>query len=225
LITVHGITKSFGNRPIWSDLSFTVEKGRMTAIVGPSGCGKSTVLHCLGTLETVDSGSIVIDGAEVTRMRAGARRRLRRDVLGYLFQNYALIENATVADNVGVAIPARGGRRRTVVDAALARVGLGGRGAEPVYRLSGGEQQRVAVARLLVKRPSVILADEPTGALDGGNAESVIGLLRELAGDGSTVVVATHSDHVADACDATLDLGPAGRPAAPVSSGQAGISR
>jgi putative ABC transport system ATP-binding protein len=208
LIKVNGITKSFGNRRLWSDLSFTVDKGQMMAVIGPSGCGKSTVLHCMGTLEPVDSGEIVVGGTDITRIGSGARRRFRRDALGYLFQNYALIENATVAFNVGIAITARGNRasRRAGVETALGRVDLGGRGDEMVYRLSGGEQQRVAVARLLAKRPGVILADEPTGALDSDNAALVVGLLRQLADDGSAVVLATHSDHAASACDTTLDL-------------------
>ncbi|MEV0570056.1 ATP-binding cassette domain-containing protein [Dactylosporangium sp. NPDC050588] len=112
-----------------------------------------------------------------------------------------------MAFNVGIAA---GGRE--VIEAALARVGLGGRGDDLVYQLSGGEQQRIAVARLLAKRPAVILADEPTGALDNDNAALVIGLLRQLADDGSTVVLATHSDHAADACDTALDLAAGPRP-------------
>ncbi|MFG2041945.1 ABC transporter ATP-binding protein [Dactylosporangium sp. NPDC048998] len=209
MINVSGISKSFGTRHLWTDLSFTVEPGQMMAVTGPSGCGKSTVLHCLGTLEAVDAGRIVIGGTNITGAGSGARRRFRRDVLGYLFQNYALIDNATVAFNVSVAITARGNRagRGAAIEAALGRVGLAGRGEEMVYQLSGGEQQRVAVARLLAKRPGVILADEPTGALDSDNATLVISLLRQLADDGSTVVLATHSDHAAGACDTTLDLG------------------
>lgn len=208
MISVNGATKSFGNRLLWSDLSFSVDKGKMVALIGPSGSGKSTLLNCLGILEPVDSGEIVIDGRDITRFRAGAQRRFRRDVLGYLFQNYALIENATVEFNLDVAVATgRRFRSRDAFEAALQRVGLGGRGNDMVYRLSGGEQQRVALARLLVKKPTVVLADEPTGALDSDNATMVIGVLRQLAEIGCAVVVATHSKHVESNCDSTVDLG------------------
>lgn len=209
MIRVNGIAKAFGERVLWSDLSFTATEGQLLALCGPSGSGKSTLLNCLGTLESVDSGEIVIGGADITKFRAGAQRRFRRDTAGYLFQNYALIDNATVAFNVDIAIATGSvlARHRDAVEAALQRVGLGGRGAEMAYRLSGGEQQRVALARLLVKKPALVLADEPTGALDSDNATMVIDVLRQLAEGGSTVVVATHSKHVESNCDTTLDLG------------------
>jgi putative ABC transport system ATP-binding protein len=209
MISVNGVTKSFGDHTLWSDLSLTVDKGQMVAIIGPSGSGKSTLLNCLGTLEPVDSGAIVIGGNDITKFRAGAQRRLRRDVLGYLFQNYALIENATVEFNLAVAITSRGrrSRERDAFEAALQRVGLGGRGNEMMYRLSGGEQQRVALARLLVKKPTVVLADEPTGALDSDNANMVMSVLRQLSETGCAVVIATHSEHVESNCDSIVDLG------------------
>lgn len=203
-----GIAKSFGDRRLWSDLSFTVAKGQLAAVVGPSGSGKTCLLNCLGMLEGVDRGRIVIDGREITGLGGGAQRRFRRDTLGYLFQNYALIENATIAFNLEVAMVPRGSRshRRDTFEAALRRVGLEGRGKEMVHRLSGGEQQRVALARLLAKKPTVILADEPTGALDVDNADMVIGVLRQLAESGCAVVIATHSKHVENNCDSTVDL-------------------
>jgi putative ABC transport system ATP-binding protein len=208
MIQVNRIAKSFGNRTLWSDLTFTVAAGQMQALVGPSGSGKSTLLNCLGALEPVDRGEIIIGGGDITRYGSSAQRRLRRDTLGYLFQNYALIENASVEFNLDVAIT-RGGRRhrnREVVEAALQRVGLGGFSKEMVYRLSGGEQQRVALARLLAKGPTVVLADEPTGALDGDNTDMVISVLRQLAEDGCAVVIATHSKHVESNCDSTVNL-------------------
>lgn len=208
MISVAGLTKSFGERKLWSDVTFSVSKGEMLALVGPSGSGKSTLLNCIGLLERVSSGSISVDGADITKLRASARRRFRRDVLGYLFQNYALIEDASVNFNLRVAV---GGRRtRTLtqhaIEAALDRVGLGGRGKEMVYRLSGGEQQRVALARLIVKQPTLTLADEPTGALDSANADMVIDVLRELADNGCAVVIATHSKQVEQSCNSVLAL-------------------
>jgi len=200
MIVADRITKAFGPNPLWSELSFTVEPGEMLALTGASGAGKSTLLNCLGLLEKVDSGTIQVDGRSITNLRAAGQRRFRRDTLGYLFQSYALIENASIDANLAVA-----GRRETFAT-ALQAVGLEGRGQEPVYRLSGGEQQRLAVARLLVKKPTVILADEPTAALDTDNTDLVLTLLRNLAENGCTVVIATHSKDVEGRCDTTLAL-------------------
>ncbi|WP_422753088.1 ATP-binding cassette domain-containing protein [Micromonospora sp. WMMD708] len=209
MICVKKISKSYGSRTLWSDLSFGLEKGEMKAVVGPSGSGKSTLLNCLGTLETVDSGEILVDGKDVVKYGSRSQRRFRRDTLGYLFQNYALIENASVSFNLRVAMTRADGRGRShdICEAALRRVGLAGRSNEMVYRLSGGEQQRVALARLLVKRPTLVVADEPTGAVDTENAKMVIGALREMAGNGCAIIIATHSKIVQDNCDSSLDLG------------------
>lgn len=206
------LCKRFGKRVLWSELDFTVQAGHMVALTGPSGSGKSTLLNCIGLLEDVSSGSILINGDDITAFRKAAARRFRRDALGYLFQNYALVENATIIDNLNIATAAQPRAIRSsapLPDEALDQVGLGGRGKEPVYRLSGGEQQRVALARLIVKNPSVVLADEPTGALDRDNADMVVRSLRLLADDGRAVLIATHSAHVASACDHRIDLGTA----------------
>jgi putative ABC transport system ATP-binding protein len=200
-IVVTDAAKSFDRRILFENLSFKVAAGQMTALTGASGSGKSTLLNCLGLLETLTRGSIEIDGTDLARSRPETRRRFRRDKLGYLFQNYALIENASIRANLEVAVGALPRPRRSVdFDAALVQVGLGGRGKEPVYQLSGGEQQRVALARLIVKKPSMILADEPTGALDDDNALMVMNSLRALADDGAAVVIATHSPTVVEAC-------------------------
>ncbi|GIE99503.1 ATP-binding cassette domain-containing protein [Paractinoplanes rishiriensis] len=205
MIVANGITKKFGSRVLWAGVSFSVDAGEMIAVTGPSGCGKSTLLSCLGLLDDVDSGTIAVAGRELGKLRGGDRRRLRRETLGYLFQNYALIDNANVNFNLDVSTGLKRNRRKMFED-ALRRVGLEGRGEEMVYRLSGGEQQRVALARLIVKEPSVILADEPTGALDAENTDMVIDLLRGMANNGCAVVVATHSKHVESNCDSTLSL-------------------
>ncbi|WP_237841338.1 ABC transporter ATP-binding protein [Cellulosimicrobium cellulans] len=210
MIEVVGAGKSYGARTIWSGLTLSVESGSMMGLVGSSGSGKTTLLNCLGLLDRVDVGTITVDGRDVTALGARDRRLFRRDQLGYLFQNYALIDNETVAANLDVAFPGRGARRSeraALREEALDRVGLGGYGASMVYELSGGEQQRVAVARLLIKRPRVVLADEPTGALDETNADAIVALLRGFADDGCTVVVATHNPRVEGACDAVLELG------------------
>lgn len=204
MITVRKLTKSFGSRTLWKDLDLTVEAGRMLALVGASGTGKTTLLNCMGLLENPTAGQVWFEDTDLTRLGPGGRRRFRRDHLGYLFQNYALIENATVRDNLDVA---RRRRRGGDPAEALERVGLAGREKETVHHLSGGEQQRVALARLLVKQPSLVLADEPTGALDRDNEEMVVEHLREMSRGGCAVVVATHNDRVRDACDAAFEVG------------------
>ncbi|RKS10279.1 putative ABC transport system ATP-binding protein [Nocardiopsis sp. Huas11] len=201
MITLKNLAKSFGQRTLWRDLDLTVRAGEMLALVGPSGSGKTTLLNCMGLLEDPSGGDIVHAGRKLNRLGPGRRRRFRRDHLGYLFQNYALMENATVRANLDVA-----GRDRGLQAEALERVGLAGREKEMVHYLSGGEQQRVALARLMVKRPSLVLADEPTGALDEDNGRMVIDTLREMARQGCAVVVATHNDSVREACDAVFDV-------------------
>ncbi|MFB8763445.1 ABC transporter ATP-binding protein [Nocardiopsis alba] len=203
MITLNKLTKSFGARTLWKDLDLSVEPGRMLALVGASGSGKTTLLNCMGLLERPSGGSIRFRDTDVTRLGPGGQRRFRRDHLGYLFQNYALIENATVKANLDVA--ARRGDRSDTAD-ALERVGLGGREKEKVHHLSGGEQQRVALARLIVKRPSLVLADEPTGALDHANGAMVVDVLRRMSREGRAVVIATHDDAVRDACDVAFDV-------------------
>ncbi|WP_150239546.1 ATP-binding cassette domain-containing protein [Nocardiopsis quinghaiensis] len=203
MLTVKNLSKSFGSRVLWEELGLTVEAGRMLALVGASGSGKTTLLNCMGLLEKPSGGQILFEGTDVTRLGVGRQRRFRRDKLGYLFQNYALIENATVKANLDVA------RRRGTqanYSQALERVGLIGRDKDKVHYLSGGEQQRVALARLMVKQPALVLADEPTGALDSGNGAMVVDVLRQMSREGCAVVIATHNNDVRDACDTAFDV-------------------
>lgn len=206
-VVVTDAAKAFDRRILFEGLSFKVATGQLTALTGPSGSGKSTLLNCMGLLENLSRGSIEVDGTDIMRLSPARRRRFRRDTLGYLFQNYALVENASIRENLDIAVAAQvRGAVQPDFEAALERVGLGGRGKEPVYRLSGGEQQRVALARLLVKRPTVILADEPTGALDVANADLVLKELRMMARDGAAVIIATHSSQVVEACSDVIAL-------------------
>ena len=206
MITVSNLTKSFHKQPpLWENLSFDVPPHSITALTGPSGSGKSTLLNCIGALETPDSGSIQVFGTEVTKLGYRKARKYRRDYVGYLFQDYALIPDQTVYDNINLAarpnqiFPSKA--MLTQVAEVLEQVGLAGYERRQVCELSGGEQQRVAIARLLVRPPKVVLADEPTGALDHDNSLRVIAHLRDLADGGASVVVATHSDLVADSAD------------------------
>ncbi|MFF4761518.1 ABC transporter ATP-binding protein [Streptomyces sp. NPDC001292] len=213
MIEIENLSKTFGSRTLWSGLSFTVPRGEILALTGPSGSGKSTLLNCLGLLDQPSSGAIRHEGRDITRFGPRPARHYRRDVLGYLFQNYALIDNATVAANLAVAMkPRRERKGRPTIAEALERVGLAGREKEQVHRLSGGEQQRVALARLIVKQPALVLADEPTGALDHDNTTMVVDVLRSMSEDGCAVVIATHNDAVRDRCDTVLTVGTATQP-------------
>ncbi|MFD8808285.1 ABC transporter ATP-binding protein [Streptomyces sp. NPDC059597] len=208
MIEIENLSKSYGPRTLWSGLGFTVARGELLALTGPSGSGKSTLLNCLGLLDEPTSGAMRYEGRDITRFSPRATRRYRRDVLGYLFQNYALIENATVAANLAVAMkPRRARKDAPTIAQALDRVGLAGREKDQVHRLSGGEQQRVALARLIVKQPALVLADEPTGALDHDNTTMVVDVLRSMSDDGCAVVIATHDDAVRDRCDTVLTVG------------------
>lgn len=207
MIEVRSASKRRGRRVLWQDLTFDVDRGEIVALVGPSGSGKSTLLDCIGHIETFDAGSILIDGVTVGGGGRSARL-VRRRHLGYLFQDFGLVPDMTVQANIDIArVPAREHRGTPVrTAAALERVGLAGRATDRAHELSGGEQQRVALARLLVKQPDVILADEPTSALDGTNASMVLDLLDEFAASGAAVVIATHAAEVEARATTTLSL-------------------
>ncbi|MEV0781311.1 ATP-binding cassette domain-containing protein [Streptomyces sp. NPDC050428] len=210
MIDVKKLSKSFGRRTLWTGVDLTIHVGYLLALTGPSGSGKSTLLNCLGLLDSPTSGAIQHKGRDITRFGPRQARVFRRDTLGYLFQNYALIENASVATNLAVVAKPRRRATTMAIPEALERVGLTGREGERVSRLSGGEQQRVALARLIVKKPTLVLADEPTGALDHENTVMVTKLLREMSDAGCAVVIATHDDYVRDQCDTVFDVSSAG---------------
>ncbi|WP_336088128.1 ABC transporter ATP-binding protein [Nocardia sp. SSK8] len=203
-IEVSGLRKAFGSRTVLDNVSLTVESGSMVAVAGPSGSGKTTLLNCIGLLDTYDDGTIIVNGKDLARMKRGARTRYFRHDVGYLFQNYALIDEETVDRNLDIACAyvSRGeGTKKDWKLHALAEVGLADKLSARVFELSGGEQQRVAVARLLIRRPKVILADEPTGALDGANRDIIMKLLRTMRDDGAAIVVVTHDPNVVAECD------------------------
>ncbi|MBC2890435.1 ABC transporter ATP-binding protein [Gordonibacter massiliensis (ex Traore et al. 2017)] len=189
-------------------VSLAVEAGEMVGIVGPSGSGKSTLLHCLSGLEEADSGSIHLMGRQLVRARRSSLFKTRREHVGFIFQAYNLIPSLSAGENV--ALPARlAGRPLTKaqVGEALESVGLGGREKSRPGDMSGGEQQRVAVARVLASRPDIVFADEPTGALDSKNGREVLGMLRGIADDPQrSVVMVTHDLEAASLADRVLVL-------------------
>ncbi|MFD0683843.1 ABC transporter ATP-binding protein [Actinomadura fibrosa] len=184
------------------------ERGTFTAVMGPSGSGKSTLLHCAAGLERPASGAVRLDGTDLASLGERALTRLRRERIGFVFQAFNLLPELTVADNVTLPLRLAGRRPgRGAVDGALERVGLGDRRGHRPAELSGGQQQRVAIARALITRPAVIFGDEPTGALDTGNARAVLALLREVARDaGRTVVMVTHDPVAAAYADRVVFL-------------------
>jgi putative ABC transport system ATP-binding protein len=182
-------------------VSFNVAEGELVAIMGPSGSGKTTLLGILGCLDRPTTGSYKLVGQEVSELDETARARIRGARIGFVFQAYNLIPRSTAYKNVELPLVYAGERaseRRPRVLEALADVGLSDRVDHLPNQLSGGEQQRVAIARALVVRPSVVLADEPTGNLDSASAEEILGILERVNGQGATIVMVTHSNEVAE---------------------------
>lgn len=193
VIELNHVSKSFNGRRILNNVSLCVSQGDFVAIEGPSGAGKTTLLNCMGLLDRADEGDLIIMGCKNPGLFTPVSRRLLREEIGWIVQNYALIEDKTVYFNLKYALSA-GTRRnsRQRIAKALRFVGLEGFENAKVYTLSGGEQQRVAIARLLVKNCRIILADEPTGSLDPKNRDLVLSLLKKLQEAGKTIVVVSH---------------------------------
>ena len=191
------------------EVSLEVQAGEFLAIMGPSGCGKSTLLNMLGLLDSPTSGQIFCLDKDITNASERELTLLRRAHVGFVFQNFNLIEELTVEQNVEVALIYRkvaAVQRKQAVAAALERVGLAARARHMPHQLSGGQQQRAAVARALVSAPRLILADEPTGNLDTANGEAVLAMLAEIARAGTSVVMVTHSRAHAAVANRTLNL-------------------
>lgn len=187
-----------------SDINIDVEVGEFVAIVGPSGSGKSTLLNVAGLMESFDSGSYVLDGEDVSNLGDRARSHCRNRKLGFIFQNFNLIPDLSVIDNIDLPLRYRRmprSERRERIEQALTTVGLSGRRKHLPSQLSGGQQQRVAIARALAGQPRLLLADEPTGNLDSDTARGVFDLILELHAAGSTVLMVTHDQMLADVAD------------------------
>ena len=202
--------KSFGSRIVLSDLDLTLAQAAVMAVMGPSGSGKSTLLNILGLLEEPTSGTLTINGEPAPRINSGRATHMRRDYINYLFQTNALVTNRTVADNLLIGMhyaKASRAEQAEQIRRALQAVGLKGSERTRVNVLSGGKQQRVAIARCMLKPGNVVLADEPTGSLDRRLAHEVFGLILSMREHlGKSIVVVTHDLEIARRCDEVLDI-------------------
>ena len=191
------------------DLSLDIEEGEFAAVMGPSGCGKSTLLNIIGLLDVADSGQYVLEDRDVSRLSEREMTKLRRDTIGFVFQNFQLVDDLSAADNIAMLLAYRDIPRRQqkeMVDQALEIVGLAHRRNARPGDLSGGQQQRIAVARAIVGNPRVILADEPTGNLDSRNGDEIMDMLEGLNLKGTTILMVTHSPSHAERAQRIINM-------------------
>ena len=191
MIQLEGITKSFGSLQVLKGIDLTINKGEVVSIVGPSGAGKTTLLQIMGTLDKPDAGRIVLNEVEVNRLKDKELAAFRNKEIGFVFQFYNLVQNLTVRENVELATQIC--KNPLDIDEVIEAVGLKDRSSNFPSQLSGGEQQRAAIARALINKPAILLADEPTGNLDNANSWEIMKLLEEANRRGTTVVVVTHN--------------------------------
>jgi putative ABC transport system ATP-binding protein len=211
MIELHNITKSYpmGKRElkVLQGVNLHIGKGEMVAIMGPSGSGKTTLLNMIGLLDRPTSGSYLLEGKEVSRLRSGELAKVRGQKIGFIFQTFNLLPYLSAIDNVELGQKYAGKIDREAAREALARVGLSDRLKHRPNELSGGEQQRVAVARALAKNPPIILADEPTGNLDSRSGKEVMSILSSLHSDNNiTLVMITHDPNIARYCQRIVQI-------------------
>ena len=198
-IDLLNVSKSFGSKKIFTDLNLRFESGKSYALIGGSGSGKSTLLNIIGRLEKIDSGNVLVDKQDIWKIK---ERTFFKNTVGYVFQNYSLIDNKTVYDNLKLITK----DKKTITD-VLEKVGLSSDYLhQKIYELSGGQAQRVAIARMLMKPRKIILADEPTGALDGEIGKEIIRLLLNETAEDKYVIIATHDPAVYNEVDVIIDM-------------------
>ena len=196
VIEAKNLTKKFGDKILFTDLNLEINERDSIVITGDSGSGKSTLLNILSLIEETDEGMVIWNGNEIEKINGRKVNKIIREEIGYVFQNYALIENKTVYENIEIGTKYNAAinkkNKKATIYEAIKRVGLNGLEDRRVYSLSGGEQQRVALARIIVKPCNIIFADEPTGNLDDENANNILDILFNLNEEGKTIIVVTH---------------------------------
>ena len=198
-IDLLNVSKSFGSKKIFTDLNLKFESGKSYALIGGSGSGKSTLLNIIGRLEKIDSGNVLVDKQDIWKIK---ERTFFKNTVGYVFQNYSLIDNKTVYDNLKLIT-----KDKKIITDVLEKVGLSSDYLhQKIYELSGGQAQRVAIARMLMKPRKIILADEPTGALDGEIGKEIIRLLLNERDEEKYVIIATHDPAVYNKVDVIIDM-------------------
>nr|WP_296074267.1 putative bacteriocin export ABC transporter [uncultured Ruminococcus sp.] len=208
-IELVNVNKKFDNNTVINNISFDINQGEMVSIVGTSGKGKTTLLNMMGLISKTSSGSIKILGKEICGINSKKAMLLRRKVIGYLFQNYGLVDDESVAWNLKLALSYKKLSKKEKdkkINDILEKFNMSALKSKKIYQLSGGEQQRVAIMRLILQDCDIILADEPTGSLDSQNRDKVISYLRELNNLGKTVVIVTHDMVVANECDRIISI-------------------
>lgn len=203
IIKLVNVKKKFGSHAIFENLNLNVEENDFVAIVGKSGKGKTTLLNMIGCIEPITSGEINVCGIKNPNINKKSGSHLLRNKISFLFQNYALVDDETVNFNLDIALrftKSSKSEKATLKKDALKMVGLSGYESRKVYELSGGEQQRIAIARAILKPSNLVLADEPTGSLDPENRDIVLKLLSKMNEMGKTIIVVTHDSTVADYC-------------------------
>ncbi|AGB19938.1 ABC transporter ATP-binding protein [Thermoanaerobacterium saccharolyticum] len=203
------ITKAYGDHVVLNHMNLNVQEKEMVAITGRSGSGKTTILNIIGLLERPTSGTIKLFDEVNPQIGSGKAIRILRTKVSYLFQNYALIDNETIGYNLEIPLiyskKTKKEKEKLKID-ALKKVGLDIPLKKKIYELSGGEQQRVAIARILLKPCELILADEPTGSLDADNRDEIMKILKNLNEEGKTIIIVTHDKHVTNVCSRTVNL-------------------
>lgn len=213
MIELKNIKKSFacgtGKVTVLDNISLEIHSGEMVAIMGASGSGKTTLLNILGCLDYADEGDYLYEDQNISDMRVGARERFRKDTIGFVFQQFALIEDETVLENIELPLKARfvpKKKRRQITMSVAKKLGIENHLKKKPSQISGGQQQRCAIARALVTDNPLILADEPTGALDKKTGEMIMNVLKNLSSEGKTVVVVTHDESVAGVADRIIRI-------------------
>lgn len=206
LLEIKGVSKIYGNLKALDDVNMKVETGEWVAIMGPSGSGKSTMMNIIGCMDKPSLGEVLLDGKDISKENSKSLTAIRRDKIGLIFQQFHLINYLTAVENVMVSQYYHSIPDEKEAMKALERVGLADRAKHLPSQLSGGEQQRVCIARALINYPEIILADEPTGNLDEANENIVLDLFRQLHAEGTTLIVVTHDPEVAEAAERTVVL-------------------